>query len=166
MVVEVLGPEVVDIEHAHPRREVGVPPGRHVHAPGQAPLSLGGEAPLQSADDGVQQGRHGTRGQQASRDAGTEVVDRMEGSAPCVEAGGEALAVTDSAERAYQGKQRPHDSVAEDHVEQQFPVRPTRPVRQAAQVGGRRLLADLVRVHATASVTMLLPPRRARGTLL
>ena len=54
VVVEVLGPEVVDVEHPHRGCEVGVPVGRHVHAQCQSVLGLGGQAMAQRADGAVQ----------------------------------------------------------------------------------------------------------------
>ena len=54
VVVEVLGAEVVDVEHAHGRLEVRIPGGREVHREGQARVRLDGQPALQGADRPVE----------------------------------------------------------------------------------------------------------------
>ena len=52
VVIEVLGPEVVDVQHAHCWCEVGVPAGRHVHAQCQVARRLGSKATAERTDAG------------------------------------------------------------------------------------------------------------------
>jgi hypothetical protein len=132
-----------------------------VHGEGEALVGLGGKAALQGLDGPVEQGGHGTGGEDLAAPARAQIIDQMEGTAAGVQSGGEATAVSEPTEGVHQGQQGADDEVAEHHVEQQLPVRPASAVGAAPQVVNRgpadqllklgvsstHLVADLDRVH-------------------